>query len=245
MTVIVTRGWPGAEQTATGLRAMGIDPIICPVLDVNFRATIDVDLSDVQALAFTSANGVRVWGPRRPERDIPVYCVGNSTARIARDIGFTKVHSADGDVRKLGALLKRKLKPAKGFILHVRGIHAAGNLSADLRDAGFTAREAIGYGTVPVDALSEEAIAAIVSGSPVQVLVHSGRGAKTFLDLARRFGLHHWLGSVTVYGMSKNALKPLENAGFAALVPAPSPTEEDLLDTLRRPMDLASLSNAS
>lgn len=80
MTVIVTRGWPGAEQTATGLRAMGIDPIICPVLDVNFRATIDVDLSDVQALAFTSANGIRAWGPRRPERDIPVYCVGNSTA---------------------------------------------------------------------------------------------------------------------------------------------------------------------
>jgi len=245
MTVIVTRGWPGAEQTATGLRGMGIDPIICPVLDVNFRATIDVDLSEVQALAFTSANGIRAWGPRRPERDIPVFCVGNSTARVARDIGFSRVQSANGDVKKLGALIKRKLKPKKGSILHVRGIHAAGNLAGDLREAGFTAREVIGYGTVPVDALSEEAIAAIVSGSPVQVLVHSGRGAKTFLDLARRFGLHNWLGSVTAYGMSENALKPLEHAGFADLIPASSPTEEDLLETLRQPMDLASLSNAS
>lgn len=245
MTVIVTRGWPGAEQTATGLRGMGIDPIICPVLDVNFRASIDVDLNDVQALAFTSANGIRAWGPRRSERDIPAYCVGNSTARVAKDIGFTKVHSANGDVVKLANLIKRKLKPKNGSILHVRGIHAAGNLAGDLREAGFTAREAIGYGTVPVDALSEEAIAAIVSGSPVQVLVHSGRGAKTFLDLARRFGLHHWLGSVTVYGMSANALKPLANAGFGALVPALQPTEEALLDLLRHPVDLASIRDAS
>ncbi len=184
-------------------------------------------------------------GHAAPSATYRFFCVGNSTARVARDIGFTKVYSANGDVKKLGALLKRKLKPKKGSILHMRGIHAAGNLAGDLREAGFTARESIGYGTVPVDALSEEAIAAIVSGSPVQVLVHSGRGAKAFLDLARRFGLHHWLGTVSVYGMSRNALKPLENAGFADLIPASSPTEEDLLETLRQPMDLASLSNAS
>ena len=36
---------------------MGIDPIISPVLDINFRARIDADLTDVQALIFTSANG--------------------------------------------------------------------------------------------------------------------------------------------------------------------------------------------
>ena len=58
MTVLVTRGWPGAERTAAGLRRMGINPIVSPVLDINFRARIDVDLADTQALVFTSANGV-------------------------------------------------------------------------------------------------------------------------------------------------------------------------------------------
>lgn len=245
MTVLVTRGWPGARRTAAGLRERGIDPIIAPVLDINFRARIDVDLTDVQALIFTSGNGVRAWGPRRPERNLPVFTVGASTAADARQIGFRKVYSADGDVKDLVALIERKLKPADGALLHVRGIQIAGNLSGELKTAGFQVREAIGYGAVAVDALREEAIAAILCGAPVRVLIHSARGAKTFLDLVRKFGLQHWLKSVTAYGLSANALKPLENAGFAQLIAAARPNEDALLDLLVHPMELAPLGNAS
>ncbi len=245
MTVLITRGWPGAEHTANGLRDLGIDPIICPVLDVNFRATIDVDLGDVQALAFTSTNGVRAWGPRRPERDLTVFAVGDSTAQAAREIGFRKVHSANGDVVKLASLISKKLKPKRGSVLHVRGIHTAGDLAGSLREAGFTVREAIGYGTVPVDMLSEEAIAAIVSGAPVQVLIHSRRGAKTFLDLVKRFGVHRWLKNVSAYAISSNALKPLEHSGFAGLYAAPEPNEAALLRLLVQPVDLVSSRDAS
>ncbi|MGK0266862.1 MAG: uroporphyrinogen-III synthase [Maricaulis sp.] len=245
MTVLVTRGWPGAERTASGLRERGIDPIIAPVLDINFRARIDVDLTGVQALVFTSGNGVRAWGPRRPERDLPVFAVGGNTASDARQIGFRKVWSAEGDVTDLAMLIKRKLKPQDGAVLHIRGIQVAGNLSGELKAAGFTVREAIGYGSVAVDALREDAIAAILCGAPVAVLIHSARGAKTFLELARKFGLQPWLKSVTAYGISANALKPLENAGLSGLVAAPHPNEDALLDLLVHPLELAPLGNAS
>lgn len=244
MTVIVTRGWPGAERTAAGLRAMGISPLITPVLDINFRAKIDVDLTDVQAIVFTSANGVRAWGPRRSERDFPVFAVAKATAEAARDIGFRRVHSADGNVEALCDLVQRKLKPAKGAILHVRGIHVAGDLGGRLKKAGYKVREAIGYGAVAVDTLAEEAIAAIVSGAPVQVLVHSARGAKTFLDLLKRFGLQNWLDSVSVYGISARALKPLEGAGFSALYAASTPDEDALLALLEHPPELQSITGA-
>ncbi len=245
MTVLVTRGWPGAERTAKALRARGIDPIIAPVLDISFRARLDVDLAEVQALIFTSGNGVRAWGPRRPERDLPVFSVGDNTADDAREIGFRNVYSADGDVHDLAALIKRELKPQDGALLHVRGIHVAGDLAGDLKSAGFQVRGAIGYGAVAVDALREEAIAAILCGAPVAVLIHSARGAKTFLDLVRKFGLQPWLKSVTAYGISTNALKPLENAGFAKLVAAARPKEDALLDLLVHPLELAPLGNAS
>jgi uroporphyrinogen-III synthase len=245
MTVLVTRGWPGAERTAAGLRRMGIDPIVSPVLDINFRARIDVDLTDVQALIFTSANGARAWGPRRPERDLTVFAVGDNTADTAADIGFKKVHSAQGDAEALVRLIKRKARPEKGELLHIRGIHVSGDLAGVLRPDGYKVRDAIGYGAVPVDTLGEEAIAAIVSGAPVSVLVHSARGAKTFLELLRKFGLHHWLGSVSVYGMSDKALAPLEGAGFGALVAAPEPNEGALLALLDTSSELARASNAS
>lgn len=245
MTVMVTRGWPGAERTASGLRVRGIDPIIAPVLDISFRARIDVDLTQVQALIFTSGNGVRAWGPRRPERDLPVFSVGDNTAADARKIGFNKVYSADGDVHDLAALIQRELNPQDGALLHIRGIHVAGDLAGELKSVGFQVRAAIGYGAVAVDALREEAIAAILCGAPVAVLIHSGRGAKTFLDLVRKFGLQPWLKSVTAYGISANALKPLENAGFAKLIAAPQPNEDALLDLLVHPLELAPLGNAS
>jgi len=224
---------------------MGIDPIVSPVLDINFRARIDVELAGTQAIVFTSANGVRAWVPRRPERDLPVFAVGDATAEAARDAGFKKVHTARGDVDALAKLIRRKAKPEDGDLLHVRGIHVAGNLGGALKPDGFRVHDAIGYGAVAVDTLGEEAIAAIVSGAPVSVLVHSARGAKTFLDLLRKFGLHHWLGSVTVYGISGNALKPLEGAGFGALIAAPEPNEEALLGLLDDSAELARASNAS
>ena len=165
---------------------MGIDPIVSPVLDINFRARIDVDLTGTQAIVFTSANGVRAWGPRRPERDLPVFAVGDATADAARDIGFKKVFTAKGDVEALARLILRKVKPSDGDLLHVRGIHVAGDLGGALKPHGFRVHDAIGYGAVAVDTLGEEAIAAIVSGAPVSVLIHSARSAKTFLDLLRR-----------------------------------------------------------
>ena len=245
MTVLVTRGWPGAERTVRGLRQMGIEPIITPVLDINFRAEIKADLNGVQALAFTSANGVRAWGPRRPERDLPVYAVAATTAETARETGFDDVRVGGGKVDALAAKIIDELDPADGAVLHVRGIHVAGDLKGALKAAGFQLREAIGYGAVSVDQLNEKAIAALVSGGPVSVLIHSARGAKSFLDLVRRFGLEKWLRNVTAYGISEAALTPLAGAEFAARIAAPEPNEPALLDLLDPAGALARRADAS
>ena len=232
MTVLVTRGWPGAERTLRALRENGVEPIVSPVLDINFRASITAELTEVQALVFTSANGVLAWGPRRPEREIPVYAVGDATAEAARTAGFHDVRSARGASRQLAEKIAAELDPTDGALLHVRGIHITGDLKGQLKEAGLKLREAIGYGAVTVDQLSEEALAALVSGAPVTVLIHSARGAKAFLDLCKRFGLAHWLPNVTAIGISARALEPLETAGLALLQPAARPDEAAMMDAL-------------
>ena len=61
----VTRAEPGASATAGRLRALGLDPLVSPVLEVRpLEAAIDTD--GAAALAFTSANAVRAFAAREP-----------------------------------------------------------------------------------------------------------------------------------------------------------------------------------
>src|SRR5690242_5683689 len=103
LRVLVTRAEPGASETGERLRALGYQPIVEPVFAV---APIPVALPAFDALAFTSANGVRVFAKLSPRRDAPVFCVGGRTADAALEAGFSNVRSADGDVAALAELIE-------------------------------------------------------------------------------------------------------------------------------------------
>ena len=100
--VLVTRSEPGASETAQRLAGLGFEPIVEPVFEI--EPIEGVTLPAFDALAFTSANGVRVFAHLNPRRDAPVFCVGARTADEARAAGFANVTSADGDVSALGLL---------------------------------------------------------------------------------------------------------------------------------------------
>jgi len=91
--VWVTRAEPGAARTAVRLTALGFEPLVAPVLAIRPLSPA-IDLTDIAALAFTSVNGVAAFAARTPERDRPVFTVGDATAQAARDAGFTDVRSA-------------------------------------------------------------------------------------------------------------------------------------------------------
>src|SRR5262249_40353142 len=108
--VAITRALPDAERTAERLRQRGAEPIIAPLLEVAPR-TFDTNLSGVQALLVTSANGVRAAANALQERTLPLLTVGDATARAAREAGFTDVRSASGDARALAAPAGSSLDP--------------------------------------------------------------------------------------------------------------------------------------
>src|SRR4051794_13058031 len=101
--VAITRALPEAERSAEKLRTLGAEPVVAPLLEVKDR-TFDANLSGVQALLFTSANGVRSTARKITARDLPALTVGDATARAARDAGFSDVRSAGGDVTALSSL---------------------------------------------------------------------------------------------------------------------------------------------
>ena len=93
-SVLVTRPRADAERTAAGLAALGLDPIIAPMLEERFTGVALPDATGFAAIALTSANGVRALAahPQGEEFSaLRVYAVGEHTAAEARAAGFDHV----------------------------------------------------------------------------------------------------------------------------------------------------------
>jgi uroporphyrinogen-III synthase len=174
LRVLVTRAEPGASETAQRLRHLGYLPVVEPLFAIEPIAAV---LPDFDALAFTSANGARVFGRLSPRRDAPVFCVGDRTAMAAREVGFANVASADGDVEALASLIAARLPPG-ARLLHSGNEESRGDLVARLSATGRIAAFVPTYRAVPVSQPGPVLAAQIRGYASFDVaLVHSPRGA--------------------------------------------------------------------
>jgi uroporphyrinogen-III synthase len=184
MRLLVTRPAVDAAPLVTALEARGHDALVQPLLSIEPVAPEPpLDLAGVQALLFTSANGVRAFAGASSERGLPVFAVGDATAEAARTAGFAEVESAKGDVQDLAHLVGRRLDPAAGPLLHGAGGSLAGDLQGDLKSAGFSVWRSVLYTAEPVRQLAEPVRAALAEGRLDAVLFFSPRTAKSFVRL--------------------------------------------------------------
>lgn len=223
--ILVTRSEPGASQTAERLKAAGYAPIVEPVFAIE---PIETVLPDFDALAFTSANGVREFAKLSSRRDTPVFCVGARTADEALYVGFGNVASANGDVEALGTLIEdRLLKPAR--ILHTGNEEARGDLTGRLRAAGFAAEFVAIFRAAPAPGPGP-VLRAHLAGKPGfdAVLIHSPRGAAILAGFANGSQ-----AALNVAAISAAAVAPL--AAVAGRIEIASrPDEPSLLSALAR-----------
>ena len=172
--ILLTRPKEGATRFAQALRAdLGdVHIVSSPVLRIVATAA-QPDLSDDPILIFTSRNGVEHCG-LKVKQGLFCLCVGEATARAARQAGFT-ARAAGGDV---AALLKRiEAERPRRPLLHLRGAHSTGDLVQNLRRLGLTARDCVVYDQ-QMQPLSQEARKLLSGEAAVIVPLFSPRSAR-------------------------------------------------------------------
>ena len=221
MRIWVTRAEPGASRTADKLRALGHEPVVAPLLEVHALPG-PVDLDGVAALAFTSANGVRAFAGRSPERALPIFTVGDATAAAARKAGFADVASASGGLDALADLIAAHARHLRGAVLAPGPREPAGDLPRALAAQGVTARAVALYETLPVHPPRG-------MGPVDAVLIHSPKAAERLAIV---------MGDQTgpaAYCISAAAAAPLAGHPFAKVEWAAHPDEDSLLALLSQP----------
>lgn len=204
----ITRTEPAATRSAAAWAKAGFDPFVAPLLTVTPLDSLN-DVSDEATLIFTSAHGVRHCGITGDSR--PVYCVGDATARVAREAGFTSVVSGYGDWKALIEVIEKTRNP----IVHVSGSIVRGAIVETFVERGFNASRHVVYRTDPVKKWSIDVkhIEAVALYSPM--------ASETLMKLPLR-DLPH----LTAYCLSENVAAPLR--GMAVKIAA-APNERALI----------------
>ncbi len=234
MRLLVTRPREDAEALAGLLRERGIETLVEPLLEIEFTGAAGIDLLGVQALLATSANGVRALARSEGRRDLPLFAVGDATARAAAEAGFTAVVSAAGDVEDLARLVSRRLDADRGTLVHVAGTRIAGDLAGILEASGFTCRREVLYRARPASRLSPAAIGEMEAGTLDGGIFFSPRTAATFASLVGEGGLAEALGVMTAFCLSPAVAEKAGALPWRRLVVAERPDQESLLAAIER-----------
>src|SRR3954471_22035428 len=128
MRVLITRPEREAAALAEALAGRGHQAVIAPLFRLQVLhppADFAATLAACQAILVTSANGARALAEASEQRSKPVFAVGDTTAATAEGLGFTNVVSASGDAAALSDLVRQRLDPAAGPLLHVSGADVA------------------------------------------------------------------------------------------------------------------------
>jgi len=234
MKVLVTRAEGDAEKLAARLAERGHESVIENLMTIRFRPEaargIEPFLGDVQAVLFTSANGVRAFVKATQRRDFRAFAVGDATADAARAAGFADVTSAGGAVDDLAKLVIGRLKPKGGAVFHTAASVTAGDLQGLLEAAGFSVRRAVLYETVEPERLSDTTRAAIAQRQIDVALFFSPRNAATFVRLAA--GLEEDCKHMVAVALSSAVAEKLAPLPWRRVAIAAAPNEPALLTAL-------------
>lgn len=226
---LVTRPREDAKAISGALERRGFAVRIEPLLTIVTKAGSIPAIDGVQGILATSANGVRAFAAQSAERDLPLWAVGDATARCAGEFGFHRVASAGGDVESLAALVASRAEPNAGALLHVAGTAVAGDLAGRLQRHGFDVRRAVLYEAQPATALSA-ALCAALDGDELDIaLFFSPRTAETFATLTETAGRTESCRKIVACALSPAVAGRLSRLPWQSVIVAARPDQDALL----------------
>ena len=230
MRVAVTRPEEDAGPLTAKLAAMGHEVVMAPLLEIRPRAGVAIPALPWQAIAVTSANGIRALPGGHNLTSFRTLTVGPQSLKAALAAGFT-AEAHGGDVDGLAAFIRDHLDPRAGPILYLSGAETAGDLEAQLAAAGFACRRVVLYDAAPAETLGpvEDALR---QGRLDAVLLYSPRSAKIWRGLVEAAGLHAEAARPCHLCLSRNVAAALPEGWNTAI--AASPDEAAILRLLEQ-----------
>lgn len=217
--LLIIRPEPGNSSTAARAKAFELDTRCMPLFAVRPIAWVPPDPDPYVGVLFTSSNAVRTAGPELASyAHLPAFAVGGTTARLARDAGFTSVVEGESDVARL-------IGKIATLGLH-RLLHFCGTDVRTFDPFGIVIDRCIVYASDAID--PPEEFGTLLAENPV-IMVHSPRAAAHLAELVQPAARSH----IALAVISKNAAEAA-GQGWEKVAIASEPRDEALLEEAAR-----------
>ena len=189
MHILLTRPLEDCSNLIVRFKELGHTVSHLPVIKIKKLEHNQLEFNDYTAFIFTSTNSIKNLNLENINKTIKCFCVGTSTEKFARKVGFQNVISSDGNVRALKELILQNHDKKDGKLLYISGEFISYNLDKDILKEGYDISRLINYSVDHNDEIKEEIIEELKKTIPDIVYIYSENSAKSFLNIVKNYDL--------------------------------------------------------
>lgn len=214
-TIVITRPLGDEAILRDELIERGYHVIHEPLTEILLRHNMRMEiehalLEEPDAIIITSKHSVQALALLSDMRDMFLLCVGEATANIAIQLGFSKVSVTGETVEHLIDYVLDCYDEESNF-LYISGEHINTDLTEALSTRAMNTKRIITYEAIASPTLSETIIEQIKHGHIHGFTFFSSRAAQIFLTLSQKAGISYYLEKTDAFCLSKGIVDTLTN----------------------------------
>ena len=185
MHILLTRPLEDSLEMILKFKSLGYQVSHLPLISINKIDHEEINFSDYGGIIFTSANAVKFLDLDKLDKNIKCFCVGNTTEKKARSMGFQNTLSAEGNVSNLKELILKYYDLKDKQLLYVSGEIISVNLDQKLLKEGYRIKRIINYRVSHNQKFEEKFVKDLKMNIPDIVYIYSQNTASSFLNFIK------------------------------------------------------------
>ena len=185
MHILLTRPLEDCSEMILKFKSLGHKVSHIPLINIEKVNYEKIEFSDYGGIIFTSANAVKFLDLNNIDKNIKCFCVGNSTEKKARSLGFQNTIAAEGNVSNLKELILQTYETKNKNLLYVSGEIISVDLDQQLMNEGYGIKRIINYRVKHNQKFSEDFVKDLKLNMPDMVYVYSQNSAQSFLNFIK------------------------------------------------------------
>ena len=185
MHILLTRPLEDCSEMIVKFQSLDHKVSHLPLINVEKVHHDEINFADYGGVIFTSSNAVKNLNVKNLNKKLICFCVGSTTEKKARSLGFQNTIAAEGNVSNLKELILQNYELKETPLLYVSGEIISTDLDQQLLKEGYAVKRIINYKVNYTEKFDENFVNELKQNMPDIVYIYSQNSASSFLNFIK------------------------------------------------------------